>query len=283
MPIVLRDVATLRATVAAWRGAGESIALVPTMGALHAGHLSLVNAARAACRRVVVSIFVNPTQFGPSEDFTTYPRDEAGDLARLGEARADAAFMPDVGEMYRPGAATSVTVAGLGEGLCGAFRPGHFTGVATVVTKLLLQAQPDAALFGEKDYQQLLVIRRLAMDLDIPARIIGVPTLREADGLAMSSRNLYLTPDERRRAPRLHHVLGAIAAGVAAGRPAATLLREGHAELTRAGFAPIQYLELRDAETLRPEPQAGRPARVLAAAYLGRTRLIDNLAVPPRG
>lgn len=272
-------VAPLRAQGAAWRRAGESVVLVPTMGALHAGHLALVARARELGRRVVASIFVNPTQFGPTEDFSRYPRDTQADLALLAEAGADAAYLPDVAAMYPPDFSTRVEVDGLTQGLCGQFRPGHFSGVATVVTKLLNQAQPDIALFGEKDYQQLQVIRRAVRDLDLPVEIQGVATLREADGLALSSRNRYLGPEERRAAPRLHAVLAAIADGLAAGAEAEPLVAGGRAELEAAGFTPVQYLEVRDAETLEPATRASRPVRVLAAAYLGRTRLIDNVAV----
>jgi len=271
-------VAPLRAAVAAWRRADERVVLVPTMGALHAGHLALMARARSLGRRVVASIFVNPTQFGPNEDFSRYPRDTETDLALLAEAGVDAAYLPEVSGMYPEHFSTRIEVGGLTEGLCGAYRPGHFSGVATVVTKLLNQVQPDCALFGEKDYQQLLVIRRAVRDLDLPVEIRGVPTLREADGLALSSRNRYLAPEERARAPRLHAVLSEIAAGLAAGGSAGPLIAGGRAALVEAGFAPVQYLEVRDAETLAPVEHASRPARVLAAAYLGRTRLIDNVA-----
>nr|USU33900.1 pantoate--beta-alanine ligase [Methylobacterium sp. OTU13CASTA1] len=271
-------VAPLRAQGAAWRKAGESVVLVPTMGALHAGHLALVARARVLGRRVVASIFVNPTQFGPTEDFSRYPRDTEADLALLAEAGADAAYLPDVDAMYPPDFSTRVEVDSLTQGLCGQFRPGHFSGVATVVTKLLNRVQPDIALFGEKDYQQLQVIRRAVRDLDLPVEIQGVATLREADGLALSSRNRYLSPEERRAAPRLHAVLSAIATGLAAGAEAEPLVAGGRAELEAGGFSPVQYLEVRDAETLEPATRASRPVRVLAAAYLGRTRLIDNVA-----
>jgi len=275
-------VAELRARVALWRGRGERVGLVPTMGALHDGHMALVGAARAANERVVVSIFVNPKQFGPSEDLAAYPRPEAADRARLEGARVDLVFMPSVAEMYPPGFATTVSVAGLGEGLCGAHRPGHFDGVSTVVAKLLVQALPDAAYFGEKDWQQLTIVRRMARDLDLPVEIAGVPTVRESDGLAMSSRNAYLTPAERRVAPALFRTLQRVA-GEVARRPGAipALLQEGIAELQRAGFMP-EYLELRDAVTLTPVTGAvSAPARLVAAARLGRARLIDNVPVSP--
>lgn len=275
----LTDVPALRAQVRAWRAAGEGVALVPTMGALHEGHLSLVRQAQAGSRRVVVSIFVNPTQFGPNEDFSRYPRVLAADLALLAEVGADAAFLPDVATMYPPGFATTVTVAGLTEVLCGPVRPGHFAGVATVVTKLLLQALPDRAVFGEKDFQQLQVIRRAVRDLDIPVAIEGAPTLRESDGLALSSRNRYLSAEERRAAPTMHAVLQRVAEAVRGGAETAPALAEGRATLAAAGFAPVQYLSVNDAESLAPLERVAGPARVLAAACLGRTRLIDNVAV----
>jgi pantoate--beta-alanine ligase len=277
-----RTIADLRSCLAAWRNSGGSLGLVPTMGALHAGHLALLAAARRECDRVVASIFVNPRQFGPGEDFDAYPRNEAADLALLRTAGVDLAFLPAVAEMYPPGFATTVSVGGLSEGLCGRHRPGHFDGVATVVTKLLLQSLPDVAYFGEKDYQQLLVIRRLARDLDIPVRIAAVPTVREADGLALSSRNAYLSPQQRRIAPMLARVLHQIAATLAREPEAvARELARGSAVLARAGFA-VEYLEVRHAETLAPlASTADTPARVFAAAYLGRTRLIDNVPVAP--
>src|SRR6266852_1834857 len=204
---VARSVDALRQAVASWRARREPVGLVPTMGAIHEGHLALVRAARGGCERVVASLLVNRTQFAPTEDFAAYPRSEAADLAAFQTAGVDLVFIPTVAEMYPPGFATSVEIGGVSEGLDGAHRPGHFAGVATVVAKLLLQCLPDIALFGEKDYQQLLVVRRLARDLDIPVRIEGVPTVRGADGLALSSRNAYLSPDERRAAPLLHRVL----------------------------------------------------------------------------
>ena len=276
---VAREVDALRRAVAGWRARGERIALVPTMGAIHAGHLALVAAARRQCERVVASLFVNPKQFGPAEDFAAYPRNEAADLAAFRGAGVDLVFTPDVAAMYPPGFATAVEVGGVSDGLESAHRPGHFVGVATVVAKLLLQALPDAAFFGEKDYQQLLVVRRLARDLDIPARIEGVPTLREADGLALSSRNVYLSAGERGVAPLLHRVLRDTAAALAE-QPNAVggALARGIAALGAGGFA-VDYFELRDAETLAPVTRLAGPARLLAAARLGRTRLIDNVAV----
>ena len=278
---VARTVAALREAVAAWRATGQSVGLVPTMGAIHRGHLALVDTARRQCRRVVASLFVNPKQFGPSEDFAAYPRDEAADLAAFATAGVDLVFAPPVAEMYPVGFATSVHVGGLAEELEGADRPGHFDGVATVVAKLLLQSLPDAAYFGEKDYQQLLVVRRLVRDLDIPVRIAGVAIVREADGLALSSRNVYLSSEERRAAPLLHRVLQDTAAALAAQPDAvAAALARGVARLTAGGFA-VDVLELRSAADLAPLPRLVGPARLLAAARLGRTRLIDNIAAAP--
>lgn len=277
---IVRSVGELRACVRGWREAGAKVAMVPTMGSLHEGHLSLVRRAQAVCDRVCVSLFVNPTQFGPNEDFAVYPRDEAGDAGKLSELGADLLFAPAIEEMYPPGALTRVSVPSLGDLLEGEYRPGFFTGVATVVSKLLLQALPDVAVFGEKDYQQLLVIRRMVTDLWIPTRIEAVPTVREPDGLALSSRNAYLAPDERRVAPALFATLTAVAADVASGADAIERAEWGAAELLRAGFTSVDYVEVRDAETLLPWPGPSRPARVLAAARLSRTRLIDNVPLP---
>lgn len=278
---ILRSVAALREQVAVWRKAGLRIAFVPTMGALHDGHLSLVKAGLAEADRVLVSIFVNPTQFGPNEDFAAYPRTEEADVAKLRSAGANAVYAPSVEEMYPQGASTSVHVAGVSDGLCGTFRPGHFDGVATVVSKLLNQAQPDVALFGEKDFQQLQVIRRLVRDLDLPVVIRGVATLREADGLAMSSRNAYLSPIERATAPALHRVLSDAAARLQGGAEAAPVLREGIEAIIEAGFGSVDYLELRAADDLAPLGRLDRPARLIVAARLGRARLIDNIPVNP--
>jgi pantoate--beta-alanine ligase len=278
---VARSVAALRQAVGEWRAAGLRIGLVPTMGAIHAGHLALVRAARAECDRVVASLFVNPKQFGPAEDFAAYPRDEAADCAAFARGGVDLVFAPNIEEMYPAGFATNVQVGGPSEGMDGAHRPGHFDGVATVVSKLLLQCLPDAAYFGEKDYQQLTVVRRLVRDLDIPVRIVGVPTVREADGLALSSRNVYLSPQERRTAPLLHRVLCDTAAAVRrAPESVAEALAQGIARLEAGGFAP-DYLELRDAASLVPLPRLSGSARLLIAARLGRTRLIDNIEVDP--
>jgi pantoate--beta-alanine ligase len=250
------------------------------MGALHDGHLSLVQGALRECDRVVASLFVNPTQFGPNEDIGRYPRDEAGDGAKLAGAGAHLLYAPDAGEMYAADRATTVTVARLTDHLCGPFRPGHFAGVATVVTKLLNQAMPDRAYFGEKDFQQLQVIRRLARDLDIPVEIVGMPTLREADGLAMSSRNRYLGDRERRVAGELPRVMAAVVARLGA-RPldVAEALRWGLDEFARAGIAKVDYLTLADPLTLQPLGRADRPARLFVAAWVGATRLIDNMAL----
>jgi len=276
---ILRHVSALRERVKGWRKAGETVALVPTMGALHEGHLALVRRAREECDRVIATIFVNPRQFAPSEDLDRYPRDEAGDARLLEAAHTDLLFAPAVDEIYPAGFTTNVHVAGVSEGLCGAHRPGHFDGVATVVSKLLLQALPDAAFFGEKDYQQLCVIRRLARDLDIPVRIIGVPTVREDDGLAMSSRNRYLAPAERVRAAELHRVLRDMARQAEAGIDLRLVAAWGKEELECARFDRVEYVEIRDAETLAAVPAAAAnlALRVLAAVWLGNTRLIDNL------
>lgn len=276
---VTHRVADLRARVAAWRKDGLRVALVPTMGALHQGHLALVRRALELADRVVVSVFVNPIQFGPNEDFDAYPRTLDADRALLATVGASLAFAPSVAEMYPEGFSTAVTVSGVSEGLCGGSRPGHFSGVATVVTKLLLQTLPDVACFGEKDYQQVQVIRRFVRDLDIPVEIVGVPTVREADGLARSSRNAYLTPEERAAAPNLHRTLQDTAAAIRAGSAVDAALEAGKRALLAAGFAAVDYLELRAAEGLAPLAALDRPARLLVAARLGKTRLIDNIPV----
>lgn len=276
---VVRDIAALRSAVADWRAQSLTVALTPTMGALHEGHLSLVRAAKARCGRVVASLFVNPRQFAPHEDFERYPRDEAADAALLAAAGCDLLYAPERAVMYPHGFATNVIVSSVSTPLEGEMRPHFFGGVATVVTKLLLQCLPDAAFFGEKDYQQLLVIRQLARDLDLPVEIIGRPTVREADGLAMSSRNAYLSADERRIAGNLNLVLQQAIAAVRAGIAIAAAEAAAHHQLTAAGFSCIDYLVVRDAETLQPIADLARPARILAAAWLGKTRLIDNMAV----
>ena len=278
---VVRSAAALRQEVSRWRNAGKTVALVPTMGALHAGHLALVERGRALSDRVVASLFVNPAQFAPNEDFARYPRDEVGDAAKLATARTDLLYAPPLEEIYPRGFATAVDVGAIAAGQEGRFRPGHFRGVATVVAKLLLQASPDVACFGEKDYQQLQVVKQLVRDLDIPVRIEGVATVREPDGLALSSRNLYLSPAERALAPALYRVLSETAARLAAGEAAAPTLADAAAALLRAGFAKIDYVEAGDALTLVPLERADRPGRLLAAAWLGKTRLIDNVPVAP--
>lgn len=275
---VARDVPALRAAVAAWRKAGLKVGLVPTMGALHDGHLSLVRAAKERCDRVVASLFVNPRQFAPHEDFERYPRDETGDSRMLASAGCDLLFAPERAVMYPEGFATSVIVADVSVPLEGDFRPHFFGGVATVVTKLLLQCLPDAALFGEKDYQQLLVIKKLARDLDIPVEIIGCPTVREHDGLAMSSRNAYLNEDERRIAGRLNHIMHDAIKAARNGAPIADAEAEGARHLIAAGFTVVDYVAIRHADTLAPVTDVSN-ARILAAAWLGKTRLIDNMAV----
>ena len=275
----VRTIADLRAAIADWRHRGETIGLVPTMGALHEGHLALVARARGENRRTVATLFVNPTQFGPAEDLASYPRDEASDRDKLRGIGADLLYAPDPAEMYPPDFSTVVTVSGLTDHLCGPHRPGHFAGVATVVTKLLLQALPDTAYFGEKDFQQLQVIRRLARDLDIPVRIVGVETVREADGLALSSRNRYLSATERAIAPSLHRALSALARRAGGGRSCGAESAKAAVELERAGFTRIDYVTVADAETLRPVERVERPARAFAAVWLGRTRLIDNVPV----
>ncbi|MAS05452.1 MAG: pantoate--beta-alanine ligase [Ahrensia sp.] len=280
VPIV-RTVAELRRTVSEWRAEGHRVAVVPTMGALHEGHLSLVRAALAEAQRVIVTLFVNPKQFNSAADLAAYPRTEVEDAAKLGPVGAHLLYCPDGDAMYPPGFSTTVSVAGVSEGLCGAFRPGHFDGVSTVVAKLFLQTGADLAFFGEKDYQQLQVVRRLAADLDIPIRIIGCPTIREADGLALSSRNVRLAPEERAIAPALARVLFGMAEKIASGAPAAPVLADGRAELLAAGYREVEYLELRAADDLSPLSDATRPARLLAAAWLGETRLIDNVPVHP--
>ncbi|MGA0606884.1 pantoate--beta-alanine ligase [Phenylobacterium sp. VNQ135] len=278
---IVRTVADLRAQVAAWKAAGERVGFVPTMGALHEGHLSLVRLARTRAQRVVASVFVNPTQFGPNEDFDAYPRDEARDAELLAGAGCDLLFAPTVAEMYPDGFATTVTVTGVSEPLDGQARPGHFAGVATVVSKLLNQSQAHVAVFGEKDYQQLQVIRRVVRDLDLPVEIVGGPTARAEDGLALSSRNAYLTDAERPIAGQLNQVMRHAIAELNAGARVDAVEAKAVAALEGAGFARIDYVEVRDAgdlSRLGPGP-VDRPARILAAAVLGKTRLIDNMAV----
>jgi pantoate--beta-alanine ligase len=277
--VTLRDVNALRGRVRAWRTSGLSVALVPTMGALHRGHVTLMERAHAIADRVVATIFVNPTQFAPGEDFAAYPRAEARDVAMLKAAGVHVLFAPDAAVMYPPGFATSVRVRELTEVLCGPLRPGHFDGVATVVTKLLNQATPDLALFGEKDYQQLAVIKRAVADLDLAVEIIGVPTVRDVDGLALSSRNAYLSAEERAQAPAMFRAIATAARSIAQGddpRRAEALAR---AAILAAGFRAVDYVEARHGETLARLSSRGEPGRVFAAAHLGRARLIDNVAI----
>jgi pantoate--beta-alanine ligase len=280
MPKIARTVRALRAEVARWRRRRSTVALVPTMGALHDGHMSLVRLALARADRVVVSVFVNPAQFGPAEDFGRYPRTWKADLDRLAAAKVDLVFAPAVEEIYPEGFATRIAPEGPAvAGLEDKFRPHHFGGVATVVAKLLIETLPDLAFFGEKDYQQLLVVRRLARDLDLPVKIVGGATVRERDGLALSSRNVYLSPAERVAAPVLHRALRTCASAIAGGQPIAEAVARSRAIIENAGFQ-TDYMEARHAETLAPvaSMQDG-PIRLLAAARLGATRLIDNVGV----
>lgn len=276
---LVREVAALRARVAAARAKGARIALVPTMGALHEGHLSLVAIAQQHADYVVASLFVNPAQFAPGEDFARYPRSEQQDMALLASAGCDLLFAPAVSTVYPSGFATTVSVAAVSEGWEGAVRPGHFAGVATVVAKLFAMAQPDVAVFGEKDWQQLAVIRRLAADLDLPVTIVAGPTRRDADGLALSSRNAYLSARERAIAAAFPRALARAARAIAAGRAVEPALASAKGEILAAGFDAVDYLALVDPETLAPLAALDRPARLIAAARLGTTRLLDNLAV----
>ncbi|HXJ00823.1 MAG TPA: pantoate--beta-alanine ligase [Micropepsaceae bacterium] len=274
------DAVELRLRVRLWRNKGARIALVPTMGALHEGHMALVREARARAEKVVVSIFVNPAQFAPHEDFARYPRDIAKDRSSL-EARGDAdlIYAPATAAMYPQGFATHLSIDGPAAGLESDFRPHFFGGVATVVAKLLLQCAPDIAMFGEKDYQQLLVVKRLVKDLDLPLTIIGVPTLRKPDGLALSSRNAYLTAEQRQVAAHLNRALRSVADAAKSGVAIPQAEAEGGAALLQAGFDRVDYVAIRDAETLAPLRVLSGPARVLAAARIGGVRLIDNMSV----
>ena len=269
----------LRNVVAGWKGAGARVGVVPTMGALHQGHLSLVEAAKANCDRVIVTIFVNPKQFNNPEDLKKYPRDAKRDSSLLSAAGVDLLFAPPPEVVYPEDFATTVSVSGLTSALEGTFRPGHFDGVATVVTKLFLMTGADAAFFGEKDWQQLQIVRRLVRDLNIPTEIVGCPTLREPDGLAMSSRNVRLPSEVRPVAPELHKAMMAAAEAIGAGQAVGDALEAARQALLAAGFDEVEYLELRDAERLTPLDLLDRPARMLAAAWLGGVRLIDNIDV----
>ncbi|PSM16283.1 pantoate--beta-alanine ligase [Nitratireductor sp. StC3] len=281
VPIV-RTVADLRTIVAGWRREGAIVAVVPTMGALHEGHLSLVRAALDKADRVIVTLFVNPKQFNSAADLAAYPRTEVEDAAKLAPLGAHLLYAPDAAETYPEGFATAVSVGGVSEGLCGAFRPGHFDGVATVVAKLFLQAGADLAFFGEKDFQQLHVVRRMARDLDIPITIVGCPTVREEDGLALSSRNVRLSPGERQAAPRLASILHTAAGQIVGGVPVSQTLSEARVAILSAGYREVEYLEMRADADLRPLNALYCPARLLVAAWLGNTRLIDNVEVVPR-
>lgn len=278
---IVRTVTELRKTVAAWRRDGDRIAVVPTMGALHEGHLSLVRAALERADRVIVTLFVNPKQFNSAADLAAYPRTEHEDAAKLTPLGAHMLYAPDGTEIYPKGFATTVSVAGVSEGLCGANRPGHFDGVATVVAKLFLQTGADLAFFGEKDFQQLHVVRRMTRDLDIPIEIVACQTVREEDGLAMSSRNVHLSASERQVAPRLVEILVEAADRLGTGAPAENILAEARQAIRSAGYRKVEYLELRADDDLSPLDTAERPARLLAAAWLGDVRLIDNVSVRP--
>ena len=276
---IIRDIATLHRAVDALKQGRKSVALVPTMGALHEGHLSLVRMARRVADHVVVSIFVNPTQFGPNEDYAAYPRDEAKDAALLVEEGVALLWAPDVGVMYPAGHSTHIEVAELGADYCGAARPGHFDGVATVVAKLFNQVRPDIAIFGEKDWQQLAIIRRMARDLDFALDILGAPIARAKDGLALSSRNAYLTAAERKAAAAFPNALKAAAKAIAGGADVAGTLAKAEAEIVKGGFDSVDYVALASADSLERLTEFSEPARLLAAARIGKTRLIDNLAV----
>jgi pantoate--beta-alanine ligase len=278
-PETIRTIGELRARVGAWRKDGLSIGMVPTMGALHRGHLALIEAAEKADDRVVVTLFVNPTQFAPTEDLSAYPRDEEADRRKLEPLGVDLLFAPPTAEMYPAGFDLTITIGGPAAGLETDFRPHHFAGVATIVSKLLTAGLPDRAYFGEKDFQQLLVVKKLVRDLGLPTEIIGCPTVRETDGLAMSSRNAYLNAGERAQAPKLYATLQEAARRIRGGEAAADAIAAGRARLVSAGFA-VDYLEVRNAETLAPVASLDvEPLRLVVAAKLGRTRLIDNIEV----
>ena len=276
---ILRTVKALRTKINGWRKAEETVAIVPTMGALHDGHLSLVKAAKRKADRVIVSIFVNPAQFGKNEDLSKYPRNEKADKAKLDALGVDLIFAPKLNQVYPEGFSTTVTVNHLTDCLCGTSRPTHFSGVTTVVSKLLMLSLPDIAVFGEKDYQQLLVIQQMVKDLHIPVKILGVPTFRERDGLAMSSRNVYLTKQQREKAPMLYATLKETAKKISEGSSSGTHITKAKKSLEDLGFK-MDYLELRDTKTLATiKGKVSSPARLFVAVYLGKTRLIDNIKV----
>jgi pantoate--beta-alanine ligase len=276
---IIRETQALRAAVKALKEGGKSLALVPTMGALHAGHVKLVSEAAERADRVAASIFVNPTQFNDPADLARYPRQEARDLAMLQAAGCGLAWLPTAGQLYPDGFATTVSISGISSRWEGEHRPGHFAGVATVVAKLLLAMEPDVALFGEKDFQQLAVIRRMVVDLGLPVEIVGVPTVRDADGLALSSRNANLSEEERQRALALPNALRNAAARISAGEPAGPALAAAKQALVDAGFLKVDYVALVDAATLEPIAEPAGDMRLIAAATIGGTRLIDNLSV----
>lgn len=276
---VVRTIAELRQHTSRWRIAGQTIGLIPTMGALHNGHLSLIKLAQEKCDRVIATIFVNPRQFLPNEDFDEYPRNEESDIQKLIEMGVDLLFAPKAPEMYQPDASTTVVISKLTDCLCATSRPGFFDGVGTVVTKLLIQALPDLAIFGEKDYQQLLVIKRLTRDLDIPVEIIGAPTIREADGLAVSSRNVFLSQTNRETASKVFEILKKTATAISLGNDVLAACEEARTELILAGFSEIDYFEARHSETLELIQNFENNGRLFAAVWLGSTRLIDNLEI----
>ena len=276
---VVRTIAELRQHTSRWRIAGQTIGLIPTMGALHNGHLSLIKLAQGKCDRVIATIFVNPRQFLPNEDFDEYPRNEESDIQKLIGMGVDLLFAPKAPEMYQPDASTTVVISKLTDCLCATSRPGFFDGVGTVVTKLLIQALPDLAIFGEKDYQQLLVIKRLTRDLDIPVEIIGAPTIREADGLAVSSRNVFLSQTNRETASKVFEILKKTATAIAQGNDVLVACEEARSELMLAGFSKIDYFEARHSETLELIQSFENSGRLFAAVWLGSTRLIDNLEI----
>ena len=276
---VVRTIAELRQHTSRWRIAGQTIGLIPTMGALHNGHLSLIKLAQGKCDRVIATIFVNPRQFLPNEDFDEYPRNEESDIQKLIEMGVDLLFAPKAPEMYQPDASTTVVISKLTDCLCATSRPGFFDGVGTVVTKLLIQALPDLAIFGEKDYQQLLVIKRLTRDLDIPVEIIGAPTIREADGLAVSSRNVFLSQTNREIASNIFKILKKTATTIAQGKEVPVACEEARSELILAGLSGVDYFEARNSKTLELIQNFENSGRLFAAVWLGSTRLIDNLEI----
>lgn len=274
---IIRTTTALRSRIGEWRRDGLRVGLVPTMGALHTGHFSLVKRSIESTDRTCVTLFVNPKQFGPGEDLEQYPRDEEADAAALASEGAHLLFAPSLDEMYPDGFSTLVSVAGIGDKLEGRFRPGFFEGVATVVTKLLLQALPDAAFFGEKDFQQLCVVRRAVADLSLPVEIVGCPTVREADGLAISSRNAYLSAEDRAAAPALLEIMGELRDRVRRGEAVGDATPWAQRALLSRGFTKVDYLSVYDVESFEPASDTGSQSRILAAAWLGGTRLIDNL------